>query len=253
MTRIVVVLFGPSAAGKTTIARESGLTVYDRDDEQWRQGGEKAFSRAIKSLSRDTYAQACVIRAGASSKARAATIHTVGATHAFLVDTSRDVCHARAGHRRRGDAKRSHSYIDSWFERHERDDGIAVWPGSWEQALAQPFDLPPFMPEYMRAGVRADTRSKAGDPRGTQAWKRLRARVYSEETYCWRCGQWVDQGLPRNHPLSRSADHLDQLARGGVGVPHRSRVRLSHWSCNSSRGARVDQEDRVITVDLADI
>jgi hypothetical protein len=78
--------------------------------------------------------------------------------------------------------------------------------------------------------------SKAGDPRGTRAWRRLRERVYAEETHCWRCDKYVDQTLPRMHRMSKTADHVDAIANGGAGVPDRSRVRLAHWTCNSSRG-----------------
>lgn len=247
MSRIVVVLFGPSGAGKTTIARASGLKLFDRDDEPWKHLGEKAFGRAIRRLAIDEFAQAVVIRAGATSKARAASIRSLGATHAFLVEAPQHVCHSRAYARGRWDERRSHHFIDDWFARHDRHDRIALWPGSWDEALAHPIVLPPFMPK------RVDTRNKAGDPRGTQAWARLRAQVYAEETHCWRCGRWVDQTLPRNHRMSRTADHLDQVARGGAGIPDRSRVRLAHWGCNSARGARVDPELRGLTVQLSSI
>lgn len=231
MSRIVVVLFGPSGAGKTTIARASGLKLFDRDDHPWVALGEKAFRTSIRRLSRDPFAQAVVIRAGATSSSRAASIRSVGATHAFLVDTPQHVCHSQVYGRGREDEKRSHSFIDSWFDRHDRADGIALWPGSWEQALCEPSQLPPFMHK------RVDMRTKRSDPRGTQDWKRLRAQVFAEETHCWNCGMWVDQSLPRTHPMSRTADHLDAIAKGGAGVPERSRVRLAHWTCNSKRGA----------------
>lgn len=97
-------------------------------------------------------------------------------------------------------------------------------------------------------------RNKAGDPRKTQAWKRICRQVYAEETHCWRCGEFVDQKLPHNHPKARTADHLDAMALGGAGVPDRSRVRLACRSCNSRRGARPEpQIARSLTVDLASI
>lgn len=92
------------------------------------------------------------------------------------------------------------------------------------------------------------------DPRNTQAWKRLRAQVYEEETHCWQCGMWVNQSLHRTHPMSRTVDHLKPIARGGAGVPDRSGVRLAHRRCNGRRGHRPERlRPRELSVDVSAI
>lgn len=231
MSRLVVALFGPSGAGKTTIARsQQDLVVFDRDDPQWRAGGEKRFRAAIKQLAHDPNAKACVIRAGATSSARRKSLADIGATHGFIVMPSKDVCHYQAGHRRRQDAKTSHASIETYYAGFDHDDNLPFWPGSWDKAFAMELG---YAPRPMRACI---PRSKAGDPRNTSGWRALRAQVFREETHCWRCGKWVDQSLPARHPMSRTADHLDPVGLGYAGVPDRSRVRLAHWSCNSKRG-----------------
>ena len=72
MARLVVLLFGPAGAGKTTAARSSGLTVFDRDDEKW--SGERQFTQALRRLALDPSARAVVIRSGATSSARTVSI-----------------------------------------------------------------------------------------------------------------------------------------------------------------------------------
>lgn len=134
--RLVVVLFGPSGAGKTTIARDAppGIAVYDRDDAHWRQGGESLFRQAIAELATWQHARAVVIRSGATSTARLATIKRVRATHAYLVMPDRETCHRQAGHRRRHDVHTSHASIDGWYHQFDHDDGLALWPG-WAAVL----------------------------------------------------------------------------------------------------------------------
>ncbi|WP_020525848.1 HNH endonuclease [Catelliglobosispora koreensis] len=229
-TRLVVALFGPSGAGKTTIARSLPLTVFDRDDPQW-SAGETVFRQALKRLRFEPDAQAVAIRSGATSSARARAVTDMGATHAFLVIPSKDVCHYQAGHRRRQDVRTSHASIETWYAKFDHHDGCPMWPGSWEMAqhILSPIG-------YTQPRVR-DERNKAGDPRGTRAWRRLREQVYAEETHCWKCCTYVDQTLPPRHPKSRTVDHLIPIAMGGAGVPPREQVRLACWSCNSRRGA----------------
>jgi 5-methylcytosine-specific restriction endonuclease McrA len=53
---------------------------------------------------------------------------------------------------------------------------------------------------------------------------------------CHICGEAVDMSLPKYHPMSRSFDHVIPLSKGG---PHSmDNVKLSHFGCNSRKGAR---------------
>jgi 5-methylcytosine-specific restriction endonuclease McrA len=95
--------------------------------------------------------------------------------------------------------------------------------------------------------------TQAGDPRSTGAWRALREQVFAEETHCWLCGVWVNQALPRWHPLSRTVDHIHAIARGGEGVPPRHMVRLACRRCNGKRGHRDDVRKKQMSVDLSSI
>lgn len=137
MDRLVVVLFGPSGAGKTTIAQAAppDLDIYDRDDPHWANRGEAHFRRAIAQLANQPDAHAVVIRSGRTSNARTHALRLTAATHGYLVLPSRATCHQQAGHRRRHDARNSHAYIDDWFNKFDHDDGMPRWPGSWTTVI----------------------------------------------------------------------------------------------------------------------
>lgn len=81
-------------------------------------------------------------------------------------------------------------------------------------------------------------------------WREAATRVYSEESFCWLCDEYVDQALHSKHPRSRSADHLVQLQHGGHPT-RRGNLRLAHLNCNSARSNRlrgVDREDCACTL-----
>lgn len=128
--RRVVLLCGPPGAGKTTIAHASGLAVFDRDDERWTS--EKHFRSALAAIGQSPRARAVVIRAGATSRARAFTAGLIRPTHAFVLTHHRDELRRRVRERARHDLALSLRGIDSWLADFDRLDGIADFPG-WER------------------------------------------------------------------------------------------------------------------------
>ncbi|MDI3331423.1 MAG: hypothetical protein QJR09_11950 [Micrococcus sp.] len=125
--RLVVILCGPPGAGKTTAARQAGLTVFDRDDPQWHS--EKDFTDALARLAEDPRAMAVVIRSGATSSARRRWSRLVNATHVYVITTEQHEARRRVHQRSRGDERVSMTAITQWFDRHDRDDGVQDFPG----------------------------------------------------------------------------------------------------------------------------
>lgn len=136
MGRLVVVLVGPPGAGKTTIAHESGLTVYDSDDPRWTS--EREFTQAAAHLATDPQARAVVIRSGATPTARRKAAALVAATHLYLVDPGKDTCTHRVKARGRPQWKREIHGVINWYAR-------AATPGAhpqtfpgWEAIMGAP-------------------------------------------------------------------------------------------------------------------
>lgn len=134
--RLVVILFGPPAAGKTTVARSLGLEVYDRDDAQWAGLGEREFRAAIDRLHDVPGARAVIIRRGATRSARSRTITSVAATHAFVMATPEKVCMERASARGR-DFRRERGAIHEWWLRWDRGTDVPLWTGSWRPPIEE--------------------------------------------------------------------------------------------------------------------
>lgn len=130
MKRTVVVLFGPPGAGKTTVANQSGLQVFDRDDPQW--GSEKEFTQALAELAGHPTAQAVAIRTGASSSARAKAAELVAATHLYLLTADPSELARRITARGRTDKVATLAGVRRWFERFDRQDQVQTFPG-WAQ------------------------------------------------------------------------------------------------------------------------
>lgn len=127
LPRLVVLLCGPAGAGKTTTARQSGLTVYDRDDPHWTS--ERQFTDALAALGRDPHARAVVIRTAPSSTARAKAAELCGATHTYLLLADPAELGRRIARRGRSDKAATLASIGAWFDRHDRDDDVQDWPG----------------------------------------------------------------------------------------------------------------------------
>ncbi|MFJ9387718.1 hypothetical protein ACIRON_02785 [Nocardioides sp. NPDC101246] len=133
--RLVVVLCGPPGAGKTTVARTSGLEVFDRDDPQW--SGEAEFRRALRRLAEDPHARAVVIRSGATSSARSAARRLVGATHCYLLRVDERTARERVQARERGDKVHVLAGLPKWYADFDHADRVEGFPG-WRTVLAGP-------------------------------------------------------------------------------------------------------------------
>lgn len=70
--------------------------------------------------------------------------------------------------------------------------------------------------------------------RSGTAWLKVQAQVYAEEETCWWCHKYVNQALPRTHPMSRTVDHVVELWQGGDPLD-RANCRLAHRRCNSKK------------------
>lgn len=135
---MVVILCGPAGAGKTTAARASGLTVYDRDDPEWHS--EKQFTAKLAELALDPHARAVVIRSGATSSARAKAARLVGATHVYLLTEEPTELTRRVRQRNRADKVQGMTSIRSWFDKFDRADNVPDFPG-WPAVFAGEADL----------------------------------------------------------------------------------------------------------------
>lgn len=94
MTRRVVLLCGPPGAGKSTLAAELGLRVFDLDT--W-SGTPKSFRAAISQLRHDPAAAAVVIRCSPFAD----TAQMCGATEQIVLDVPLSECIRRIRARKR--------------------------------------------------------------------------------------------------------------------------------------------------------
>lgn len=133
--RLVVAIYGPPGAGKTTLAHAyadaAGLTVYDRDDEGW--ASERAFRDALKVDVADAAdARAVVIRAGASAAARHQTRALIRPDHEHLLVLPVPELRRRVAERGRADVATSHAAIATWHAAYEPDPALDPAPVVWQ-------------------------------------------------------------------------------------------------------------------------
>lgn len=118
LERNVHLICGPPGAGKTTMARSSGLTVFDLDDPHW-NGSESLFRQAIGHLASDRAAQAAVIRSAATLSARQSAANMCGATSVTVVETDLETCIARITDRGRPPIREQIAAAQGWWNKYE--------------------------------------------------------------------------------------------------------------------------------------
>lgn len=85
---------------------------------------------------------------------------------------------------------------------------------------------------------------KAGDPRGTAAFKALRKALKAQRLPCWLDGLPIDYDAPSTHPLSFAADHVIPVSVDPSKALDPANLRPAHRRCNGSRGNRMSVKRR---------
>lgn len=121
--RKVVLICGPSGAGKTTLAHSLGLEVFDLDDERW-GGSDPLFRAALVQVREDPKARAAVIRTGATISARLKGASNCGATEVIVLETPLAECVRRIKARGRVDTPISYQVggAKQWWAKYEPGD-----------------------------------------------------------------------------------------------------------------------------------
>lgn len=175
MTRQVILLCGPAGAGKTTLARATGLPIYDRDDPQW--ASEHDFTNAITQLKHGHNTQAVIIRSGATLNARQRTIRLTRATHTYIVIADANTCRQRIKTRARHDWIAGTASVATWFLRYQ--------PHPDHTETTSDEGIPHMSAPRHRYGS-AHQRKRAW-------WK---PQVERGDITCWRCGEKIHPNEP---------------------------------------------------------
>lgn len=224
--RTVILVCGPPGAGKTTLARRTGLTVYDIDDAQWNRD-EHRFRRALAAIARDPAAQAVVIRSGATPAARVRAARLIGATETKVITLPARDCKARILARGRDVPPIAHQLaaVDAWWDAYQRDGSTA-----------------PAKPRPRRSTATDDPRLKS--PERVRLRAAVREDAMRNNTPCGYCRKPIDWRARWPHPRSYVLDEYPVPRRMGGDPLDPSNVRPAHLGCNSADGARATNAGR---------
>lgn len=85
--------------------------------------------------------------------------------------------------------------------------------------------------------------------RSGRPWARIKARWKATTRICYLCGHWIPEGLPPNHPLEYTVDHIDPRSAGGP--PTMENTAPAHRRCNSRKGTKQLHELQLLTTSRA--
>jgi len=77
--------------------------------------------------------------------------------------------------------------------------------------------------------------SKAGDPRSSGEWKRLRARLVAAASTCAICGLWLDKDAAPRSRWYPSVDHIYPVRTHPHLALEPGNCRVTHLGCNVVR------------------
>lgn len=222
----VILVAGPPCAGKNHYVethRADGDVVLDQD-----AMGTKVYNQAIAQLERRKSDKCTwVIRCLGGQAKRDEFARRIHADNVVLLRPTENELLTRAT--QRPDPRRSIRAVQHWLQQEAED----TEPRQRTRAPRPP--------------------SQRGPGRSGKGIEELRKHVFAEEVTCWICGDYVDQTLPKLHPMARTVDHVVELTRGGSPLD-RQNARLAHRRCNTTRSNqnRARKRDQ-ISVDISSI
>lgn len=60
-------------------------------------------------------------------------------------------------------------------------------------------------------------------------YRKRRAKLLAEQDICALCGQWIDPDIKWPDPMSGTADHVIDIAKGG---DNHGELQAAHFRCN---------------------